>query len=119
MLKTRTRGSLVELELLEDLVSRLDLLVQRGIAGVDHVEEEIGVGRLLEGGAEGREEILGQLADEADGVGEHEGKALAGGGDELHLPRARVEGGEELVRDDHVAARERVEQGVSSLPALV
>ena len=29
-----------------------------GIAGVDDVQEQVGVGRLLEGGAEGGEEVL-------------------------------------------------------------
>jgi hypothetical protein len=60
----------VELELREHLLRRLHLLVARGVRGVDDVEQEIGVGGFLERGAERREEILRQIADEPHGVGE-------------------------------------------------
>ena len=59
-----------ELELLEHLRRSSDVLVLASVARVDDVEEQVGVGRLLEGRAEGGEEILRQVADEADRVGD-------------------------------------------------
>ncbi len=45
-------------ELGEERLGGLDVLVARGVRRVDDVEQEVGVGRLLEGGAEGGEEVL-------------------------------------------------------------
>jgi len=51
------------------------------IGGVDDVQNEVRVGRFFEGGAERGEEVLRQIADEADGVGDDDfallGKAQA------------------------------------------
>jgi hypothetical protein len=44
-----------------------------GGGGVDDVDEEVGEDGFFEGGAEGLDEIVGQIADEADGVGEQHG----------------------------------------------
>ncbi len=103
----------VESELSQKFLRRADVIVVHGIARVDDVQDQIGVRDLLEGGAERREEVLGQIADEADGVRD----------DDLPLfwkakpSRARVEGREELVFREAVRPGERVEQ--RALPALV
>ena len=54
----------------QELLGRLDVLGLGRVGGVDDVQQEIGVGRLLEGGAEGGEQVLRQIADEPDGVGD-------------------------------------------------
>ncbi len=71
------------------------------VSGVDDVQEQVGVLRLLERRAERGEEILRQVADEADRVGDDD-LALAR---EAEAPRAGVERREELVLGEHVAAR--------------
>ena len=90
----------------EHLAHRRDLLLRQGVGGVDHVHEQVGRGRLLERGAEGLDELVGQVADEADGVGERVVAPVRGGG----APRGGVEGGEQRVLDQHARVRERVEQ---------
>ena len=49
---------------------RVDLLARVGRRGVDHVHEEVGVDHHVEGRAEGLDQLVGQLAHEADGVGD-------------------------------------------------
>ena len=110
LLKTRMRRDLVEVELGEHLVRGLDVLVLRVVARVDDVEEQIGVGRLLERRAERGEEILRQIADEADGVGDDDLAIAVPGPADLEVARARVERGEELVLGEDLRAGERVEQ---------
>src|SRR6202142_3466603 len=63
--KARQAG---EIELLEHAYHRAFVLVPRRIAGVDHVQEQVGVGSLLEGRTERREQIFRQLANEPDGA---------------------------------------------------
>ena len=64
LLKTTRRG-MSERELREQRLGRLDVLVARRIARVDDVEQQVGVGGLLERRAERREQVLRQVADEA------------------------------------------------------
>src|SRR6185503_16046814 len=52
---------------------RVHLIVERGVTGVDHVDEEVRLGELLERGLERGHQLVRQLADEADGVGQDEG----------------------------------------------
>ena len=65
-------------DLLEDGVDGAQHLVHLdlGHRGVDDVQHEVGHGRLLERRAEGVDELVGQLADEADGVGQQIGPAV-------------------------------------------
>ena len=65
-------------DLLEDHVDGAQHLVHLhlGHGGVDDVQHEVGDRRLLERRAEGVDELVGQLADEADGVGEQVGAAV-------------------------------------------
>jgi hypothetical protein len=87
---------LVEPEVLQDRVDRLDLLVEPRVGGVDDVQQEVGVAELLERRAERGDEVLRQVADEADGVGDDH---LALGG-EPQPPAGGVER-----REQHVRAR--------------
>ena len=64
------------------------------VGGVDDVQQQVGVGQLFERGAEGGDQVLRQVGDEADGVGDHH-LALAR---EAQAAAGRVEGHEELVR---------------------
>ena len=48
------------------------------MARVHHVEQDVGLGQLLERGLERGHELVRQLADEADGVGEDERTRAAG-----------------------------------------
>jgi len=62
----------------EAVVHHEALLLPAGVARVDHVQEEIGLADFVERGAEARDEMVRELADEADGVGE---KQTGGPGD--------------------------------------
>ena len=69
------------------------------------MEDEVGQLGLLERGGERVDELVGQLADEADGVGHEVGAAV-----QLQRARGRVERVEEAVADADVGARHGVEQ---------
>jgi hypothetical protein len=104
LLNTISRGMCCNSKDSRSAFGDLDLLFVARVAGVDDVQEQVGVGGLLEGGAEGRDEVLGQVADEAHGVGDDHlavGLAVAVLGREDEAARARVEGGEELVLGEH------------------
>jgi hypothetical protein len=83
------------------------------VRAVDDVQQQVGVGDLLEGRAEGLDKLVGSCPDEADGVGE--GVLAAVGG--LGAAHGRVEGGEELVLDEHPGPVSRLSS--EDLPALV
>src|SRR5665213_2389082 len=53
----------------EHLVDGVVLRIARGGAGVDDLQQQVGVGRLAERRAKRGDEIVRQVADEADGVG--------------------------------------------------
>ena len=72
---------------------------------VDDVQDQVGEPRLLERRAERVDELMRQLADEADGVGEQVRAAV-----EAHRARRRVERVEEPVLHADVGAGERVQQ---------
>ena len=73
---------------------------------VDDVDEQVGVGGHLERGLERLDQLVGQLADEADGVGEQH--RLAAG--QLEPAGGGVERGEEPVLDQHAGVGEAVQQ---------
>jgi hypothetical protein len=60
----------VDLEIVEHPLGNLLLLAPARMAAIDDVEDEVGVGDLPQGAAEGGDEVVRQLADEADGIGE-------------------------------------------------
>jgi hypothetical protein len=70
------------------------------------VEDQVGVGDLLQGAAERLHELVRQVADEADGVGHRVHAAVAG----RRPPGRGVEGGEQRVLDQHSGAGQPVEQ---------
>ena len=79
-----------------------------GSDGVDDLDEDVGPVDLLEGRPERVDELVRELVDEADRVGDDRGLALA----EADLAARRVERGEQLVLGPgDLGADERVEQG--------
>mgnify|MGYP003693800959 CR=1 FL=1 len=74
---------------------------------VDHVEEHVGLFELLEGRLEGRHELMGELADEAHGIGEDEGSV----GRARDEPGRRIESDEEPVGSGVLRSRQVIEQG--------
>ena len=73
---------------------------------IDDVENQIGLGDLLERGAKCRHERVGQPVDESDRVGDEELAAVG----QLDLPDERVERHEQGVGGVGVGARERIEE---------
>ena len=100
------RGTVRQTEVVEDAVDGGEVVVDVRVAGVEDVEEDVGVLELLEGGAEGADERAGEVLDEADGVGD-EDLALLG---EAVAARGGVEGGEELVLGEDVGPGHAVEE---------
>ena len=94
-------------QLVEDRLDRCPVLAEVRIGRVDDLEQDVGPVDLLERRPERVDELVGQLVDETDRVGDDRDLAVA----ELHLARRRVERREQHVlglRD--LAADERVEQ---------
>ena len=88
-------------------VDRLEHRVQLvlGHRRVGHVHDQVGAERLLERRRERLDELVRQLADEPDGVGQQVGAPA-----DLERARGRVERVEEALAHAHVGARERVQQ---------
>jgi len=82
-------------------------LLSVGGAGVDDVDEEVGEDGFFKGGSEGLDEIVWEIADEADGVGEQHVLAVG----EFETAGGGVEGGEEFVFGKDFGGGEAVEQG--------
>ena len=98
-------GDVAGLDLAEHRVHGVDLL-RIGRAGVDHMDEQIGLGHHLQGALEGLDEAVGQTADESDRVGHEDGLTTR----EREAARRRVEGGEETVFDQDTGGRQPVQQ---------
>ena len=56
----------------------LDLAGRVRVGAVDHVQQQVGLGRLLQGRGERLDQIVRQVADEADGVGQGVDPAVGG-----------------------------------------
>ena len=82
-------------------------------AGVDQVDEQVGLGHHLEGALEGLDQAVGQSTHEPDRVGQEDG--LAAG--KRQAPGGRVERREEPVLDEHAGVVSRLSN--VDLPALV
>ena len=63
-------GDLAGVDLGQHGADRGDLPLGIGVGGVDDVEDEVGVGDLLQGRTERLDQLGGQRPDEPDGVGE-------------------------------------------------
>ena len=74
--------------------------------GVDHVQQEVGVGDFLQRRPERLDELVREAADEADGVGDEGGVASA----QPQPPRGGIERREQAVLHEHVGVGEPVEQ---------
>ena len=74
-------------------LDRRHLIVEPGMARVHDVHEDVRLGQLLERRLEGRHELMRELPDEADGVGEDERRVRR----DRDQPRRRIERHEELV----------------------
>ena len=70
------------------------------------MDDEVGQANRVERRTERLDELVGQLAHEADGVG-HQHRLAAG---QRELARPRVEGDEEAVLDQDVGVGQAVEQ---------
>ena len=82
------------------LVYRLDLLEREWVRAVDHVQHNIGGQHLFQGGFERLDQLRGQVADKADGVGEDD---LAAVGKRGTASRG-VQRGKECVLHQHAGA---------------
>ena len=76
------------------------------VGDVDDVQQQVGACGFFEGGGEGGDEFVRQVADEADGVSHEDG--LRSG--VVEFAPGRVEGGEELVLRIDIRFGQRVEQ---------
>ena len=99
-------GHLVGVDLGEHLAHRGDLTLGVGVGAVDDVEDQVGVGDLLQRRPERLDQLVGQVADEADGVAHRVDPAVVG----RRTPGGRVEGREQRVLDQHPGAGQPVEQ---------
>ena len=88
------------INLVQHLIDRFNLLGGNGIGGVDHVHENICLNYFFEGGFEGLDELMRQLADEADGVTEQ--RVLVGG--QAQAAGGGVKRGKEFVLGQHLGA---------------
>ena len=96
LLSTISEFAAVNTDLLQHAIDRVDLRLGFRIGRVDHVQQQVGVPRFLEGRAERGEEVVRQIADEADRVAQQHLAPLR----EQPAAGPRVERGEELVGDE-------------------
>ena len=82
LLTTSSSGTRVGADLGEHLADRADLLLRVGVRAVDDVHDQVGVGDLLQRRAERLDELVRQVPDEADRVGQRVDPAV-------RRPRAR------------------------------
>ena len=92
--------------LVQDGVDGGDLFLGLGMADVDDVEKQVGLDDFFEGGLEGFDKAVGELLDEADGVGQQH--VLVGG--QLEAAGGGVEGGEKFVFGEDGGTGELVEE---------
>src|SRR4029077_2880013 len=84
---------LLSAELGQHLFDDIPLLLPYRMTRVDHVQQEIRLVDFLERRAEARDEIVRQLANESNGIGQENLRVLA----EVDLSRQRTERGNSAV----------------------
>ena len=78
-----------------------------GAGDVADMQDDVGLLHLLQGGAEGLDQLVRQVGDEAHGVGHDGGPPVR----QLQHPKRRVEGGEQHVLGHHLGLGQAVEEG--------
>jgi hypothetical protein len=107
LFRASSSGTSAAPDLAEDGAHGGHLPARVGLGGVDQVDDQVGSGDLLQRRLERLDQVVGQLGDEPDGVGEG-GRPPAR---QLEAPGGRVEGREQLVLDQHPGPRQPVQQG--------
>ena len=102
LVEEEAAGHGLRADLAEHGAGHLELAAEGGVGRVGQVEEERRLERLVEGAAERGHQVVGELLDEAHGVGDQDARLGLG----VERAHRRVEGGEELVRHQHRAAGE-------------
>ena len=105
-MNTSCSGTDERVDLGEHDPHRVDLGHRVGVGGVDDVQDQVAAGDLLQRRAERLDQLVGQVPDEADGVGERVLAPVGG----LGPAHRRIQGGEQRVLDQHVGAGQPVEQ---------
>ncbi len=95
------------LQLCQHLIHHHHLLLELRVAGVDHVEQQIGLPSLLKRGPETGHQMVRQLANEPDRV-RHPGPVPLA---QIHLAGKRVERGEQpVIHYDFVSPAQAAQQ---------
>jgi len=97
---------MVEVKLSQDILNRFYLFANL-TAAVDNVEEKVGFMELFQGCTKGIKQILGQLFDKTDGVGDDDFLFLR----QPQAPRGWIKGGKRQVFGENFTAGHSVEQG--------
>ena len=103
-LEPRDLGGANRLQHIMDVADSLAPIRRRRI---DDMHEKLRLLRLFECRPEGRHQVMGKLADEPDGIGEHHRVAAT----EIEPAKRRIEGGEQPVLGEDAGAGQPVEQG--------
>ena len=106
LIEDQQRRFAIAAQLLEHAVDGGDLLLGLGIAGIDDVQQEPGLTGFLQGRLERGDEMVRQIADEADRVAQQHPAPIR----QPPLPGARVERGKELVLGQDAGAGQGVHQ---------
>ncbi len=94
-------------DLFQSLIDDGYLLFKERMTEVNDVKEQIGVADLIERALERGDQMVGELPDETDGVGEKH----AVGRSECNQPDRRVERREQPVLNEDVGPRESLQEG--------
>ena len=105
-------GLVVRAQFAQDGLHGGDLLVHARLGGVDDVQKQIGFVHFFQSGFEGFHEVVGELADEAYGIGQQAGLAIG----KLQLAGGGIQGGKQLIVGEHAGVRQTVqESGLSGV----
>ncbi len=74
------RGDIGAADVDEGLDDGFELVLGMGMGDIEDEKEHIGVGGFFEGGFEAGDEVVGEIADEANGVGDEGGVGAASRG---------------------------------------
>ena len=100
-------GDVAGVHLGKDLADGANLALRVRVGGIHHVQDDVGVGNLLQGGAECLHQLGRQRAHETHRVGEGVADAVGG----LRLAHGRVQGCEQGVLHEHARVGQTVQQG--------